>query len=121
MAESDDANEAARARSVITRFAWLTATGFSLNGNWEWLQTPLFRDATSSLNTVVWFRLHCTVGDVLILLVCTVAVSIVLRSTAWLARPDLAPVVLLTFLGVAYTAWSEARSFTMRCGRIRRR
>jgi hypothetical protein len=43
----------------------------------------------------------------LILLACAVAVSIVRRSTSWLVRPDPASVLLLTFLGVAYTAWSE--------------
>src|SRR3989304_1111718 len=73
--------------SALRRLAWLGLTGFLLNGNWEWLQTPLYQDATKSVNDIVWFRLHCTVGDVLILLACAVAVTGLRRSTSWLCRP----------------------------------
>ena len=93
--------------SALRRLAWLGLTGFLLNGNWEWLQTPLYQDATKSVNDIVWFRLHCTVGDVLILLACAVAVTGLRRSTSWLARPRILDFSLMTALGLAYTSFSE--------------
>lgn len=93
-----------RARVTLSRFAWLGTTGFLLNGNWEW-QTPFFSDSTASLNEIVWFRLHCTMGDVLILLGCAAVVTTFRRSTGWLAKPRLGDLMLLTVLG-AYTSWS---------------
>jgi hypothetical protein len=92
---------------VVRRLAWIAVTGFLLNGNWEWLQTPFFRDSTTSVNEIVWFRLHCTLGDVLLLLSCAIGVSAVRRSTDWLATPRPLDLVLLTSLGVRYTAFSE--------------
>ena len=90
-----------------SRFAWLALSGFLWNGNWEWLQGPFFRDQSSALNQIVWFRFHCTVGDVLILLVSALAVSGIRRSSRWLVTRDTLSVVLLTLFGVGYTAWSE--------------
>ena len=100
-------NEIHPARGALSRFAWLGVTGLLLNGNWEWLQTPFFVDSTSTLNEIVWFRLHCTLGDVLILLGCAAVVTTFKRSTVWLAKPRLGDLMLLTALGVAYTSWSE--------------
>lgn len=39
---------------------------FLLNFSWEVLQTPFFVDISDSINTVVKYRFHCTLGDVLI-------------------------------------------------------
>lgn len=94
-------------RGAPYRLTWLGVTGFLLNGNWEWLQTPFFRDSTMSVNEIVWFRFHCTVGDVLILLACAGVVSLTRRSTSWLATPRLRDLAMLTTLGVAYTSVSE--------------
>ena len=92
---------------TVQQWAWLALTGLLVNGNWEWVQTPLFSDSTASLNEIVWFRLHCTFGDVLILLGCAAVVTTFRRSTGWLAKPRLSDLMLLTVLGVAYTSWSE--------------
>lgn len=97
---------------VLSRFAWLGVTGFLLNGNWEWLQTPFFADSTSTLNEIVWFRLHCTVGDVLILMACACGVTLVRRSAHWLAGPGFLDVALLTLFGIAYTVFSERRNLS---------
>lgn len=93
--------------SALRRLAWLGLTGFLLNGNWEWLQTPFYHDATKSVNDIVWFRLHCTAGDVVILLGCALAVTGLRRSTSWLARPRILDFALMTALGLAYTSFSE--------------
>ncbi len=92
---------------AVRRLGWLGVTGFLLNGNWEWLQTPFYQDAAKSVNDIVWFRLHCTVGDVLILLACALAVTGLRRSTSWLARPRILDFALMTALGLAYTSFSE--------------
>ena len=92
--------------------AWLAVTGLLLHGNWEWLQSPFYRDSSTSLERIVWFRLHCTLGDVLILLVSAAAVSAILRSTDWLARPRWGPIGLLTVIAILYTAFSERRNLT---------
>jgi hypothetical protein len=98
--------------SALTRLAWLAVAGFLLHGNWEWLQSPFYRDSATSLDRIVWFRVHCTLGDVLILLVGALAVSVIVRSTDWLARPRWAPIVLLTVVAMLYTAASERRNLT---------
>lgn len=87
--------------------AWLLAFGFLLNGNWEWLQTPFYDDGGVSVNTVVWYRFHCTLVDVVILAGCVLAVALVTRSLAWMARPGRGHLAAVALLGTAYTAVSE--------------
>lgn len=90
-------------RSVL----WLAVFGFLLNGNWEWLQTPFYDDGGASLNTVVWFRLHCTLVDVVILLGSAAAVCVAARGWRWLRHPAPIHMISLSLLGAAYTAASE--------------
>lgn len=89
------------------RFGWLAFSGFLLHGNWEWLQTPFYDDGDAAINTVVWYRFHCTAGDVLILVASAVLVSIIVRDAQWLRRPAARPAIYLSLLGIAYTAVSE--------------
>jgi hypothetical protein len=105
-------NESHPVRGALSRLAWLGVTGFLLNGNWEWLQTPFFADSSSTLNEIVWFRLHCTLGDVLILMACAGGVTAVRRSARWLAGPGFLDLALLTLFGVVYTVFSENRNLS---------
>ncbi len=41
---------------------------YVLNATWEWTQSPFFIDNTTNLNTIIWYRIHCSIGDTLILL-----------------------------------------------------
>jgi hypothetical protein len=91
----------------VQRFLWLAVFGLLLHGNWEWLQTPFYDDGGVSVNTVVWYRFHCTVVDVAILLGCAMVVSLVARGTGWLRRPGAGHLAVLSLLGMAYTALSE--------------
>ena len=86
---------------------WLAVFGFLLHGNWEWLQTPFYDDGAVGVNTVVWYRFHCTLVDVLILLGCAVIVSVAVRGIGWLERPDARHLAALSLLGTAYTVLSE--------------
>jgi hypothetical protein len=85
----------------------LVGWGLLLNAAWEFLQSPLYTDHVRGFNYVLWTRLHCTVGDALILLGAFWGTSIVFRGRRWWARPRWGAVLLFLLLGLAYTAWSE--------------
>jgi YHS domain-containing protein len=74
---------------------------------WEALQTPLYADRGGSVAYVAWSRLHCTVGDVLILLGCYWVIALLWRDRSWIATRRLAPRVLFVILGMVYTIASE--------------
>ena len=81
--------------------------GLLLNGAWEFLQSPLYTDHARGLAYVLWTRLHCTGGDVLILLGAFWVTSLILRSRQWWRDARKGPVLLFTLLGLSYTIWSE--------------
>lgn len=85
----------------------LAGWGFILNGAWEVLHTPLYADATRDWFYLLWTRLHCTLGDVLILLSAFWIASLIARSRFWWTSrwATVLPVFLVT--GLAYTAFSE--------------
>lgn len=85
----------------------LTTWGALLNGAWEFLQSPLYADHARGWRYVLWTRLHCTGGDVLILLGAFWITSIAFRSRHWWAGPRWGAVALFLLLGLGYTAWSE--------------
>jgi len=87
--------------------AYYLLFSFLLFGMWEWLQTPFFKDITTDINSIVWFRLHCTLGDMLILTSCVALVSLLRRGTRWLSHPRFSDLLLVTALAVAYTGGSE--------------
>jgi len=98
----------------LRSFLWLAVFGFLLNGNWEWLQTPFYDDGGASVNTVTWYRFHCTLLDVAILLGCAAVVSVAARGAAWLRRPVARHLITLSLLGTAYTALSEQLNVGLR-------
>jgi hypothetical protein len=80
---------------------------FLLNFVWEVLQTPFFIDISSEINTIVWFRLHCTFGDVMIALGSFWLVSLIFKNRFWFIRPNRLNVFLFILFGVSYTIFSE--------------
>ncbi len=85
----------------------LAAWGALLNGVWEFLQSPLYGDHARGGFYVLWTRLHCTGGDVLILLGAFWITSLAFQSRRWWAGPRWGAVLLFLLLGLGYTAWSE--------------
>lgn len=84
----------------------LVAWGFPLNAAWELAHSPLYADWGRDWTYLLWTRLHCTVGDVMILLGAFWLTSLVFGTRRWIdTRPSAA--VLFVILGVAYTTWSE--------------
>ena len=85
----------------------LIAWGFALNLAWELAHSPLYEDHTAGLIYVAWTRLHCTIGDVIILLATFWATAAVFRSWRWPATHGGRGTVLFVTLGILYTMWSE--------------
>lgn len=85
----------------------LAAWGFLLNGAWEAAQTPLYADAGREVEYLVWTRLHCTAGDVLILLGSFALTSAAFRSRSWMSAGSVRPRLVFVALGLAYAVASE--------------
>ena len=94
-------------RRTVRLVLYLFVFSFLVFGAWEWLQTPFFRDVSDDINMIVWFRLHCTLGDFLILAGCVAVVSLYRRGIRWLEGPRFVDLAAVSALGVAYTALSE--------------
>jgi len=87
---------------------------FLLNFSWEVLQTPFFVDISDSINTVVWFRFHCTLGDVLICLGSYWLTALIFRNRRWFLNPTAKSISLFIAFGVAYTVFSEIKNVAIR-------
>lgn len=88
--------------------ARLAAWGFLLNLGWEFAQTPLYADSGQGLGYLAWTRVHCTLGDVLILLGGFWLTALAFRDRRWfLGRRHRVAAVLFVATGLLYTAWSE--------------
>ena len=89
---------------------WYSFFSFVIFASWEWIQTPFFIDITKDINTIVWFRIHCTIGDMLILFFSISGTSLVFRKINWILRPSKLHYLSVTIMGVAYTLFSEVRN-----------
>jgi len=88
--------------------------GFVLSAAWEFAHSPLYTDHLRGVGYVLWTRLHCTAGDVLILVVAFWVTGLVFTGRRWYERAHLWRVGTFTGLGLAYTAWSEWFNTTVR-------
>lgn len=85
----------------------VASLGFPLSLMWEVLQSPFYTDTfEASWAMLVYNRLHCSVGDALILLASFWLVSVI-WGRSWMARRGIAPVAAFVALGVGYTIFSE--------------
>ena len=87
--------------------------GFPLNLAWEFAQSPLYADWDREWTYLLWTRLHCTAGDVLILLGACWGTALVFRTRHWLGVRRLGPLVFIV-LGLSYTVWSEWLNVSIR-------
>ena len=88
--------------------------GFALNLIWELAQSPLYADHANGWYYVAWTRIHCTLGDVLILLGSFWATAAAYRSWHWPVTRGLDAAAAFLGFGLAYTAWSEWFNVTVR-------
>ncbi len=81
--------------------------GLLLNGAWEALQSPLYSDHARGLRYVLRTRLHCTVGDVFVVLGAFWIVSALVHDRSWWIAPRRVSVLIFVALGLAFTVGSE--------------
>lgn len=94
-------------KNEITKISLLIVIAFLIFGTWEWIQTPFFIDSTNEINQIVWNRVHCTIGDIMILLSTYFILILIKRkyiSISNLSRNDL---ITITIMGLSYTLFSE--------------
>jgi len=83
---------------------------YVLNATWEWSQTPFFIDITPELNTIVWYRIHCSLGDTLIMLAIFLILSLYYKGSGWLRHIKVKHYLFFVTIGFAYTFLSEYRN-----------
>jgi len=86
---------------------------FLLNFVWEALQTPFFIDISDNINTVVWYRFHCTLGDVMITLSSFWLVALISKTRTWFLNPTKGKLLLFVAFGVSYTIFSEIKNVSL--------
>jgi hypothetical protein len=87
--------------------ARIAAFGFGLSLTWEALQSPFYADTfTASWSQIAYNRVHCSIGDVLILLVAFWLVAVV-WGRGWISGVGTTSFLLFLSVGLGYTLWSE--------------
>jgi hypothetical protein len=86
---------------------------FLLNFAWEVLQTPFFIDISVKISTIIWYRFHCTLGDVVISIGCFWLVALISKSRTWILNPTKAKLLLFVAFGVSYTIFSEIKNVSL--------
>ncbi len=85
----------------------LAVIGFGLSVVWEFLQSPFYTDTfEASWGAIVFNRLRCAGGDVLILLAAFWLVSLG-WGRGWIDAGGWTPVSVFLVIGIAYTTYSE--------------
>ena len=75
---------------------------------WEIAQFPLYTVwHEGDWSFILYGLVHCTLGDLLILLSVFWLISLLNRSRDWIFSPSMPNIVLFTVLGLAYTIFSE--------------
>ncbi len=87
---------------------------FLIFGMWEWMQTPFFTDITDEINLIVWYRVHCTIGDIMILGISIILWSLFKKDNEWFFSPRKKDYLVITLLGVSYTSYSEVLNVVVR-------
>lgn len=94
-------------KNEITKMAVLIVIAFLIFGTWEWIQTPFFIDSTNEINQIVWNRVHCTMGDIMILLSTYLILMLIKRRYISISNLNKNDIIILTIMGLSYTVFSE--------------
>lgn len=89
---------------------WYSLISFLIFSAWEWYQTPFFIDISQEINRIVWFRFHCTVGDMMILTTTVLLSGILFKGFQWLFHPSWKHYLIVSVTGLSYTVFSEFRN-----------
>ena len=75
---------------------------------WEIAQFPLYTVwHEGDWSFILYGLIHCTLGDLLILLSVFWLISLLNKSRYWIFSPSMSNIVLFTILGLSYTIFSE--------------
>ena len=85
----------------------LLLCGFLINLAWEFAQSPLYADHVREASYILWTRVHCTVGDVLILLGSFWLTALCFRTRFWYRADRFFSTGVFVLFGLGYTVWSE--------------
>lgn len=97
-----------RTPSVTVVQLSVAASGFLVNFFWEMIQSPLYDDVQRKpYAEILTSRLHCTLGDVAILLGAYWIVALATGDRCWVLRGRVRDVATFTVLGLGYTVVSE--------------
>jgi hypothetical protein len=95
----------------------IAVSGFFLNFFWEMAQSGLYADvARKTYQEILVSRLHCTLGDVAILLVAHGIVAWARRDRQWVTALRSRDLAAFTGLGLGYTVVSEWVNVDLRSG-----
>ncbi len=98
-------------KNMFTRFIffilYFSLFSFLIFGMWEWMQSPFYQDISTDFNRIVWFRIHCSLIDVLIVLGSAAFVTVIRRKLDWFVSLKIGDFALLSAGGALYTAVSE--------------
>jgi hypothetical protein len=104
----DEQVETGRRQTVSSPEIYLLFSGFFLNFFWEMAQSPLYDDVyRMTYLEILRSRLHCTLGDVLILLGGYWIVAWMVKDRYWVVGFRVRHVMGFTLLGLGYTILSE--------------
>ena len=90
---------------IIRAIFYLSLFSFLFFGMWEWMQSPFFIDITDDFNMIVWFRIHSTIGDILILITILGLISLLKKEIFWIFQPGKRDYFLIAIMGLFYTVY----------------
>lgn len=87
---------------------YVISLGFVFNLIWEGMHSPLYNIwVKGSPIDIVKALLHCTLGDVLIIIISFWTVSLIFKSRDWILQKSVSGGFVFIAIGVIYTAFSE--------------
>lgn len=93
----------------------ILSLGLVLELIWEIIQFPLFTIwHEESWSNILFALIHCTLGDLMILLAAYWIVALLNRNRHWYQLNTLRNALLFTFIGLTYTVYSEYINVSIR-------
>lgn len=77
---------------------------------WEFLQSSFYDNSGITIFKLIYYRVHCTIGDIMILSFCIFIWGILKRKNNWIKKPSKIDYLGVTVLGLCYTIFSEVRN-----------
>lgn len=83
------------------------ATSFIIFVFWEFLQSLFYKNTRIPIFKLMYDRIHCTIGDIMILSIAVLIWILLKRNFSWIKNPKFIDYFWITIFGVSYTLFSE--------------